>query len=143
MGDLQFVDPAAGTRLLVVHTTPPGLTMMSTELDDEGRPRNESIDTISLCNNPNMLAVDRPDGEEPLAFVSCYGSAEVAVVSLTSFARIRNIAVDEGPNEMVVDSQRRLLYVANTLGDTLSIVGLDRSAAGFLRERARLGIRPR
>ena len=139
MGDLAFEDPAVGERLLVVQTTPPALVRIDTSLED-GVPRDEVLETIGLCTNPNMLVVHRPPDEEWLAFVSCYDANEVAVVALSTFAVLATIAVGEGANEMAIDAERRQLYVANTKESTISIVGLDRSRAGFLRERARLGL---
>jgi hypothetical protein len=139
MGDLAFEDPALGERLLLVQTTPPALVRMDTSLED-GDPRNEVLGSVALCANPNMVAVHRPPEEEWLAFVSCYDAGEVAVVALSTFTMLATVSVGRGANEMVIDEARRLLYVANTQESTISIVGLDRSRAGFLRERARLGL---
>jgi DNA-binding beta-propeller fold protein YncE len=139
MGDLAFEDPAVGERLLVVQTTPAALVRMDTSLED-GEPRNEVLDTIGLCENPNFVAVYRPPDEEWLAFVSCYDAGEVAVVALSTFSMLATISVGQGANEMVIDAERRQLYVANTKESTVSIIGLDRSRSGFLRERARLGL---
>jgi len=139
MGDLAFEDPSLGERLLVVQTTPPALVRINTSLED-GDPRDEVLESIGLCTNPNMLAVHRPPDEEWLAFVSCYDAGEVAVVALGTFTMLATISVGRGANEMVIDGARRQLYVANTQESTISIVGLDRSSSGFLRERARLGL---
>lgn len=141
MADLAFEDPETGERLLVVHTTPPSLSLVDTRLDDDKVPVNRQIATVSLCRNPNVLAIDRPEVGERLALVSCYSDDQVAVVGLGAFQVIRTIEVDDGPNELVVDDARRRLYVVNTLASSIDIVELDRLSPDFLRVIARLGLR--
>ncbi|HEY0137388.1 MAG TPA: hypothetical protein VGB85_25065, partial [Nannocystis sp.] len=117
MADLEFEDPATGERLLVVHTTPPSLSLVDTRLDDDKDPINRQIATVSLCSNPsnpNILAIDRPPVGERLALVSCYSDDQIAVVGLGAFQVISTLDVDDGPNELVIDDARRRLYVVNT-----------------------------
>jgi hypothetical protein len=140
MGDLDFEDPKVGDRLLVVHTTPPGLARVDTSLDADGLPRDELMQSLPLCNNPNLLELFRPVGEEWLAFVSCYGADEVAVVSLATFTVIRTIEVGAGGNEMVVDPDRERLYVANIREHSISVVDLDRGSPSFLTEVGVIGL---
>ena len=141
MVDLEFEDPETGERLLVVHTTPPSLSLVDTRLDEDKRPVNRQIATAALCRNPNVLAIDRPVVGERLALVSCYSDDQVAVVGLGAFQVIATIDVDDGPNEMVIDDARRRLYVVNTLASTIDIVALDRLSPDFLRVVARVGLR--
>ncbi len=139
MGDLEFEDPETGESLLIVHTTPAGISRVDTSLDDAGRPRSELRATVPVCRNPNMLDVVRIPGREALAFVSCYGDDEVAVVGLGSFKLVANIPVGDGPNELVEDLSRGWLYVANTQGNTISVIGVDPGRVGYLEEIARIG----
>jgi hypothetical protein len=141
MADLAFEDPATGERLLVVHTTPPSLSLVDTRLDEDKNPVNRQIATVSLCRNPNVMAIDRPAIGERLALISCYSDDQVAVVGLGAFQVISTIEVDDGPNELVVDDARRRLYVVNTLASSIDIIELDRLSPDYLRVVARLGLR--
>ncbi len=141
MADLAFEDPEKGERLLVVHTTPPSLSLVDTRLDDDKSPINRQIATVSLCRNPNMMAIHRPAVGERLALISCYSDDQVAVVGLGAFQVISTIEVDDGPNELVVDEVRRRLFVVNTLASSVDIVDLDRLSPDYLQVVARLGLR--
>ena len=141
MADLEFEDPDTGERLLVVHTTPPSLSLVDTRLDDNGVPSNRQIATAALCRNPNVLAIDRPAVGERLALVSCYSDDQIAVVGLGAFQVVTTLEVDDGPNELVIDDARRRLYVVNTLASTIDIVSLQRQSPDFLRVTARIGLR--
>ena len=140
MGDLAFEDPDRGERLLVVHTTPAGLSRIDTRLDDRQTPYVDVRATVELCDNPNLLRVYRPAQGEPLALVSCFSDRALAVVALGSFTLQAIVEVGEGPNEMAVDAPRQRLYVANSREDSLSVVDLDRTHATFLHEVARIGL---
>lgn len=139
MGDLAFEDDT-GQRLLVVQTTPPSLARVDTSVDDRGQPKNQLMQTVGLCNNPNLLVLHRPSEAEALALVSCFGDGEVAAVNLSTFTVIATVQVGAGANEMVVDAARRILYVANSQESTISLVSLDRRDPRFLTEYARLGL---
>ncbi|MCA9692604.1 MAG: hypothetical protein KC636_23595 [Myxococcales bacterium] len=138
-GDLAFEDSAAQERLLVVHTTPPGLARVDTRLGADMRPRNEVTHSVSLCRNPNVLAIDRPLDREPTAYVSCFGDDQVAAVALAAFVVVATIPVGDGPNELVIDPGRRWLYVVNTPEESISIVELDHSSPQRHTEIARIG----
>ncbi len=140
-GDAALEDPAVGDRMLAVHTTPPSLTRVDVSVADN-RIANEVIETIGLCNYPNILEVYRPEGEQPLAFVTCFGDNELAVVDLGAFAVIREVPLGDGPNDMAADLQRRKLYVANVQDSTISVVELDRTSPRFLQVVAQLGLSP-
>jgi hypothetical protein len=138
-GELAFEDPA-GERLLVVHTTPPELSRVDTSLGPDGDPRDVEIATISLCRNPNLLALYRPPGAESLALVSCYSDSQVAVVALGTFTTVATLDVEAGPNELVVDLARRKLYVVQTLASTIGVVELDAKSPDYLHIIGRVGL---
>lgn len=141
MGDLEFEDPATGDRLLIVQTTPPGLLRIDTSLNEDDRTLDAVIDSVALCGNPNVLAVHRPAMGERMAFVSCYSEDQVAAVALGSFGAVATIAVDDGPNELVVDEARRKLYVVHTQASTIGVVELDRTSPRYLQLIRRVGLR--
>jgi hypothetical protein len=140
MGEIEFVDPEAGDRLLAVHTTPPSLSLIDTSPTVSGEPLNDPIDSVALCENPNLLAVYRPSKGEPMAFVSCYSDDQVAAVALGSFTVVATIEVDDGPNELIVDEARRKLYVVHTLASTIGVIELDSSSPRRLQMIRRIGI---
>ena len=74
-----------------------------------------------------------------MAFVSCYSDDEVAVVGLGSFTVVATIAVDDGPNELVVDAARRKLYVVHTLASTIGVIELDNTSPRHLQMIRRIG----
>lgn len=144
MGGMAFEDPEVGDRLLVVHTTPPALSRVDMSLDEDRNPRIEVVDTISMCPNPNLVVVHRPElvdlAGPRLAFVSCYGSDQVAAVDLNVFAVVATLTLGDGPNEMLIDAERGWLLVANTAESSISVVELDPNNSGYLREIATLGL---
>lgn len=139
-GDLEFEDPATGERLLMVFTTPPGLARVDTSLDTSRTPVDALMQTIPVCNDPNMLEVYRPEGAEKLAFVSCFSDDRVAVVGLNSFSVIKTLRLGKGPNEMITDLARKRLYVVNTRESTISIVALDPTSPDYLDEVGVIGL---
>ncbi len=139
MADLAFEDET-GERLLLVSTTPPSLLRLDTSLNEEGRLRMDAIDTVGLCRNPNILAIDRPPGGEALAYISCYSDDQIAIVDLSSFRLIKTLDVGEGPNELVIDNERRRLYVIETLGHSIAIIDLNNASARHLEVIARVGV---
>ncbi|HGG57511.1 MAG TPA: hypothetical protein ENK31_06920 [Nannocystis exedens] len=139
MADLAFEDES-GERLLLISTTPPTLLRLDTRLNEEGLLRLDAIDTVSLCRNPNILAIDRPPTGEALAYISCYSDDQIAIVDLSSFRLIKTIDVGEGPNELVIDDQRRRLYVIETLAHSIALIDLNTSSTRYLEVIARVGV---
>ncbi len=139
MADLAFEDES-GERLLLVSTTPPTLLRLDTRLDENGLLLLNAIDTVSLCRNPNILAIDRPADGEALAYISCYSDNQVAIVDLSSFRLIKTLDVGEGPNELVIDGERRRLYVVETLSHSIALVDLDNFSTRHLEVIARVGV---
>jgi hypothetical protein len=140
MGDLAFEDPAVGERLLVVQTTPPGLVRMDTSLGDDDSPVDRLLETVPLCDGPNVLAVHRPEGGEALALVTCGTAKRLAVVGLGSFRELASVPVGTGAYEVVIDAERQQAYVSNPGEDTISIVSLEPYSPRRFTEWARIGL---
>lgn len=136
-GDLAFMDPE---HLLMVHTTPPALSLVDTSLDENAEPVNMLQTSIPLCANPNMLELWQPNQGPQLAFVSCYSGRRVSVISLDDFTNFRTLHLGDGTNEMLLDAQRQWLFVANVIEDTVSIVSLDPGDPRYLTEFATIGL---
>lgn len=137
MGDVVFEDPA-DSALLAVQTSPAGLLRIDTDVAEDGDPRDRLVGTVPLCEQPNLLAVHRPVGREALALVTCYGEGTLAVVGLGSFRLLAEIELGDGANEIAVDAANDRAFVANTRDDSISVVGLDPTTHGYLRELARI-----
>lgn len=137
-GGVAYVPGTAGTRLLVVSTTPPGLSEIDTGLDETGRPKDELRRTVPVCRNPNHLAVAYGPTGPAIAAVSCYADRQVALVALDTFDVVATVEVGAGPNHVVFDPDHGWLWVANTLDDSLTIIGADASQPGYLSAIARL-----
>lgn len=140
MADLAFEDPAVGDRLLIVQATPPALVRLDTTLDEDDEPVDGVLGVVPLCDNPNVLAVYRPEGAEALALVTCAGEGRLAVVGLGAFRALASVPVGRGAHEVVVDHERHQAYVSNPAEDTISIVSLDRRSPQRFTEWARLGL---
>jgi hypothetical protein len=143
MGDMAFEDPATGESLLAVQTTPSALVRLDMRLED-GSPRAAVTDTVALCQNPNVLAIDRLVSEagvmEPgLALVACYSDGALAVVDLATFRVVASVDVGAGAQDIAIDPARRIAYVTSTLADHISVVSLDRGRADYLTVRAVIG----
>ena len=137
--DIEFEDPSTGESLLFVHTTPPGLARVDTTLED-GDPKNELVQSVPVCANPNLIEVHRPEEGSWLAFVSCYADDQIVAVDLGSFTVVASIDLGDGSNEMLIDQEREWLFVANTLEDTISVVDLDSTSVTYLREIVTIGL---
>lgn len=140
LGDLAFERPDDGDRMLLVQTTPAGLVRIDTSVDERGESKDDILGVAPLCGNPNLLAIHRPEGAEPLALVTCFEDGELAVVGLDTFRLIRSVQLGAGANEIAIDEPRLWAYVANTREDTISVVELDRTSPAFLTEIARIGL---
>lgn len=139
MGSLVFEGERTASSLLVVQTTPGALARVDTQVE-EGTLSTDVVGRVSLCSNPNQIALGRVSGQDPLALVTCYGDGRLAVVSLSTFSLVASIPLGAGANEVVVDADRRQAYVANTLEHTVSIIHLDATDPRYLREWARIGV---
>jgi len=139
MADLAFEDDS-GDRLLMVSTTPPALLRINTSLDEGGIPFLDAMGTVGLCRNPNILAIDHPPARGSLAYISCYSDDAIAVVDLNTFRVAKTVDVGEGPNELVIDEERRRLYVIETLEHSVAVIDLDAGSSRYLEVVARLGV---
>lgn len=136
LGDVHFAD-ACGDELYVLQTSPGALLRVDTSLDSgepldipAGRP-------IEVCDQPSRFQVWE---EEGLAFVACFQAAYVYVVDLRAEQVTGTVITGTGPHDLVVDEARGMLYVANLLEGSISVidVGVDRPTR--FTEVARIGL---
>ena len=137
-GEIAFANP---DELYMVSTTPPALSRIDTSLDAAADPRNIITQTVSLCSNPNHLALWQPSNGERLAFVSCYSDGRVSAVELDTMRVVRTIHLGPGSNELLVDAERQWLFAANVIEGSISIIELDQTHPAYLEEIITLGPR--
>lgn len=135
LGDLAFSD---ADTLLVVQTTPSALVEVDFEVVD-GAAQLNVRNVVSLCSNPNLLAIYRSELGESLALVSCYGDGRLSVVGLARFSVIASVDVGYGANEIVIDDGRQRAYIANTLEHSIALLDLDPRSSTYLQVVARIG----
>ena len=135
LGDLAFADPQ-GNELYVVQTNPGALLKLDTSLDADNEPLDvPAARPIEICAEPTRMKIW--DG---LAFVTCFRAAAVFVVDLLSFRVINTVITGTGPHDLVVDPGREVLYVANTLEASISVIDLDPQSRTRFREIGRIGL---
>lgn len=136
LGDVKFGD-ACGDELYVLQTNPGALLRLDTSLEagepldiPAGRP-------IEVCDQPSRFQIWE---EEGLAFVACFQAAYVYVVDLRAEQVVDTVITGTGPHDLVFDEVRGMLYVANLLEGSVSVidVGLDRPTR--FKEIARIGL---
>ena len=135
LGDIAFSD-ASGEHLYAVETNPGGLLELDTSLDLNGIPRNVPAGPpIEICDKPTRMKI-----WDQTAFVTCFQAAYVFVVDLRSARVIKSIQMGTGPHDLVVDPGRQVLYAANTLEASISVIDLDPTHRTRYEEIARIGL---
>jgi len=136
LGDVQFGD-ACGDELFVLQTNPGALLRLDTSIENgepldipAGRP-------IEVCDQPSRFQVWE---EEGLAFVACFQAAYVYVVDLRAEQVVDTIITGTGPHDVVLDEVRGMLYVANLLEGSVSVIDVGLSRPTRFKEVARIGL---
>jgi len=91
------------------------------------------VDKIRVGSNPQGVCVSRPTGR--FVYVACPGTNKnpsnlVYKISTKSKKIVAKIKVGKGCSELAMDHEGTVLYVANTLDNTISVIapGLNRVA---------------
>lgn len=137
LGDIEF--SAGGDELYVVQSNPGGLLRIDTSLGEDDEPRDVPVAQVEVCARPTSLALYE-DGESRLGLVTCYRSGELFLVDLASLTVVGLVRVGTGPDAMAVDLAREVVYVANSLDATISVVDLSPTAPTRFTELARIGL---
>ncbi len=137
LGDIAFGDEC-GDFLYLVQTNPGALLRIDTSLDIDNETRdNAAGPPLEVCDQPTRFAIWRDAG---YAFVSCYQSAYLYVVDLSAWAVVDTILAGTGPHDIVVDEARQMLYAANALEASISVVDLGVGRPTRFKEVARIGL---
>ena len=135
---------AASQRLFVVNRQPPTLVALDMSEDTDGTPKKEALWAAEVCSEPSLLVM----GQNPtkpgvaaalVAYVVCFGSNQIFVVDTVTGTVVDQIPTGKGPHSMVLDPTNKRAYVANFLDNTLGVIDLDPSHAGFNRMVMRIG----
>lgn len=136
LGDVQFGD-ACGDELFVLQTNPGALLRLDTSIENgepldipAGRP-------IEVCDQPSRFQVWEEQG---LAFVACFQSAYVFVIDLRAEQVVDTIITGTGPHDVILDEVRGMLYVANLLEGSVSVIDVGLSRPTRFKEVARIGL---
>lgn len=139
LGDIAFADDR-GDTLIVLQTSPGALLFLDTSLGDDTEPLDQpSSPPIEVCAEPTRMQTYVDDGQR-FAFVSCFRAALLYVVDIDARRVVDTVVTGTGPHDLTVDPVREVVYVANTLESSLSVIDISRHRATRFQELARLGL---
>lgn len=137
LGDIEFGDPC-GDDLYLVQTNPGALLKLDTSLGPDDVPFDiPSGPPIELCSQPTRLEIWH---EEGLAFASCFQAGYVYIVDLRASTVVGTVISGTGPHDLVLDKAREVLYVANSLEESISVIDVGRTRPTRYTEVARIGL---
>jgi hypothetical protein len=136
LGDIAF--SRDGNRMFAVQTNPGGLAYIDTSLNDKNQTRDQAAGLLELCASPTAMRVFN-SGEQEYAAITCYKPSELFIVDLGQVRVVGNVALGNGPHPMAVDAARQVMYIANTLDKTISVVDLSPRRSTRFVELARIG----
>jgi len=147
LGDVAFADPR-GDTLLTLQTNPGALLFVDTSLGEDGEPKDiPASPPIEICDQPTRMvvyedaaALSEAGGGQRYALITCFGAALVYVVDLDARRIVDNVVVGTGPHDLAIDPVREVVYVANTLESSVSVVDLSRRRPTRFQELARIGL---
>ncbi len=135
LGDMAYA-PGDLNTLYILQTSPGALLRFDTSLDVGGEPRDAPLGVVAeLCEEPTKMAVT-----ERFAYVTCFRAALVYVVDLQAGRVVSAVVVGTGPHGIAVDEVRNMVFVANTLESSVSVLDVGPTRATYLREVARIGL---
>ncbi len=141
-GGVSFADiefSVSGEELFVVQSAPGALIRMNTGVDALGDTIDEPNALVELCDRPSSLTIYN-DGSARYGLTTCYRSASVFIVDLDTMSVVTQLRAGTGPNRLIPDLAREVVYVANTLDATISVIDMSRTRPTRFSEVARLGL---
>ncbi|MCA9697999.1 MAG: hypothetical protein KC431_10785, partial [Myxococcales bacterium] len=137
LADLAF--SADGDELYVLQVNPGALIRVDTSLGVDGDPINSAVGLVEVCSQPTTMHI-YADGENSYALVTCYRSADVFIVDLTSLTVAGLARAGIGPDQLEFDYAREVVYVANSLDATVSVIDMARQSPTRFTEIGHLGL---
>jgi hypothetical protein len=137
LGNIAF--SRTGNELYVVQSNPGGLIRVDTSLGVDDEPLDVDVGVVEVCAEPTTLVI-YDDGSNEYGLVTCYRSGEVFIVDLAALAVVGLSRAGIGPDAMAVDIAREVVYVANSLDATISIIDMSRTSSTRFTEIGRIGL---
>lgn len=137
LADIAF--SRTGNELYVLQSNPGGLIRVDTSLGPDGEPLDADVGTVEVCSQPTTFVI-YDDGLNEYGIVSCYRSGEVFIIDLAALTVVGLSRAGIGPDPLVVDVAREVVYVANTLDATISIIDMSPTSSSRFNEIARIGL---
>lgn len=129
----------SGNELYVVQSNPGGLLRVDTSIGADGETRDVPAGQVEVCAQPTSMAI-YDDGGSQIALVTCYRSGEIFIVDLESFTVVGLSRAGIGPDSLAVDLAREVVYVANSLDGTVSVIDMSRARPTRFNQIARIGL---
>lgn len=138
LADIEF--SANGDELYVVQSNPGGLLRIDTSISDiDGEPRDLAVAQVEVCAQPTSMTI-YDDGDSRLGLVTCYRTAELFIVELSTLTVVGLVRAGTGPDALTVDLAREVVYVANSLDATVSVIDMSPARETRFTELARIGV---
>lgn len=137
LADIGF--SRSGNELYVVQSNPGGLLRIDTSIGADGETRDVPAGQVEVCAQPTSFAI-YDDGGSQFGLVTCYRSGEVFIVDLASFTVVGLSRAGIGPDALAVDVAREVVYVANTLDGTISVIDMSPARPTRFNQIARIGL---
>ena len=137
LADIGFT--RTGNELYVVQTNPGGLLRVDTSLGVDNDPLNVDVGQVEVCAQPTSFVI-YDDGDNEYGIVTCYRSGEVFIVDLAALTVVGLSRAGIGPDAVIVDTAREVIYVGNSLDATISIIDMSRTRATRFTEIGRIGL---
>jgi hypothetical protein len=137
LADIAF--SRSGNELYVLQSNPGGLLRLDTSIGADGETRDVPAGQVELCAQGTSLAI-YDDGGSQFALVTCYRSAEVFIVDLASLTVVGVARGGIGTDALTVDLAREVVYVANSLDGTISVIDMSADRSTRFNQIARIGV---
>ncbi|MFO7562414.1 MAG: hypothetical protein R6X02_07200 [Enhygromyxa sp.] len=137
LADIAF--SRSGNQLYVLQSNPGGLIRVDTSLGFDGEPIDADVGVVEVCSQPTSFVI-YDDGSNEYGIVTCYRSGEVFVVDLAALTVVGLSRAGIGPDAMTVDVAREVVYVANSLDATVSVIDMSRTRNSRFTEIGRIGL---
>jgi hypothetical protein len=137
LADMAF--SRTGNELFVVQSNPGGLIRVDTSLGIDGEPLDLDVGVVEVCSQPTSFVI-YDDGSNEYGVVTCYRSGEVFIVDLAALAVVGLSRAGIGPDAMAIDIAREVVYVANSLDASISIIDMSRTSPSRFNEIGRIGL---
>lgn len=149
----QIVFDEGGGRAFITQNNPPSVAVLDTrELEGSttpSLPQNRVTDIIDVCHAPSTMSLvsvlvpgapGAPPRRQSRLFVACYLANQVVVIDPELPQVLDIIPVGRGPNQVVIDEQRAVAYVANFSEWTIGVIDLRAGSDTQHRMIARIGL---